>query len=152
MNKRRAEWFALAAAVAALVTLVAVAAGCGSDSSTAAALKKPAFIQQANAICVEGTDERKQVTKDLAENGEDDGSDEAAVATEALVSPVLNMTEELGDLGAPKGDEKQVEEIVEAFEAGIANLEADPGGPKSASAFAKANELAGEYGLTDCTV
>ncbi|MGV1048670.1 MAG: hypothetical protein ACOYD4_09140 [Solirubrobacterales bacterium] len=134
------------------MALASIAAGCGSDSSTAAALKKPAFVQQANAICLEATDQRKQASKELVESGEEGGSDEAAEGTEALLSPVREMTEELGELGAPKGDEKQVEDITAAFEAGIAKLEEEPTGPKSASAFAKANELAAAYGLTDCAI
>lgn len=97
-------------------------------------------------------EERKQGTDDLVNGDEVDPSEEAEVVSEALVSPVQAMAEELGDLGVPNGDEKQVEAIVAAFEAGVAKVEADPVGSESGLSFAKANELALEYGLTDCTV
>jgi hypothetical protein len=140
-----------AAAVLATVLLVAlVFAGCG-DSSEAAPLKKPAFVQQANAICVNATQERKQASKELTED-EGDGSDEATAATEALVAPVQSMATELSELGIPKGDDKEIEEIVAAFEAGATKLEEDPAGPDAASAFTKANEKAAAYGLDDCSV
>jgi hypothetical protein len=71
---------------------------------------------------------------------------------EHLVAPVGTMAEELGGLGPPKGDEKQVAAIVKAFEAGVAKLEADPLASNAPSAFAKADELAAAYGLTDCVI
>jgi len=125
--------------------------GCGG-SGDSGPLKKSAFVEEANAICVEAEEERKQGTDDLVDGDEVDPSEEAEVVSEALVSPVQTMAEELGDLGPPKGDEKQVEAIVAAFEAGIAKAEADPVGSESGLPFAKANELALEYGLTDCTI
>lgn len=137
--------------VVALVTLVAVAAGCGSDSSEAAPLTKSAFVKEANEICVAATKERGQATKQLDDEGEG-GADEVSAGTEALTAPVQTMAEELGDLGAPKGDEKEVEQIVDAFEAGVAELEDEPVGTDAASAFAEANEMAAAYGLSDCSV
>ena len=109
----------------------------------------PEFTAQANAICSHAEDERRQASTDVGE-GEDSG--DAAAVTEALVAPVKTMTEELGELGPPKGDAKQVKAIIAAFEAGIATLEADPAGPESATAFAEADELATAYGLTSCVI
>ena len=145
--QRKAGRPVLVVAVAAGV-LLALLAGCGSDSSTPDALKKPAFVQQANAICVTARDGREQASKDLVENDET----EAAAATDALVSPVKAMVKELGDLGAPKGDQKRVDEIVAAFEAGVAEVEEDPEAAGLASAFARADELASAYGLSECTI
>jgi hypothetical protein len=142
----------LAAVVLAIVCFAAlVPSGCG-DSSEAAPLKKSAFVQQANVICVDATQERNEASKELTENEGDGGSAEAAEAAEALVSPVESMAGEISDLGAPKGDEKEIEEIVAAFEAAAAKVEKDPLAPESTSAFAEANEMATAYGLTDCSV
>lgn len=127
-----------------------IAAGCGG-SSEAAPLTKATFVQQANAICVNANKERSQATKDLEDEGSG-GADEATAGTESLTAPVQAMAEEIGDLGAPKGDEKEVKAIVDAFEAGVVQLDEDPVGPGAASAFTKANEMAAGYGLSDCSV
>ncbi|HVQ57395.1 MAG TPA: hypothetical protein VMS60_00670 [Solirubrobacterales bacterium] len=137
-------------AILALPVVAFALIGCGSGDS--GPLKKSAFVEEANAICVEAEQERKQGTEDLVDDGDVDPSEEAEVVSEALVSPVQTMTEELGDLSPPKGDEKQVKAIVAAFEDGVAKVEADPVGAEEKLPFAKANELALEYGLTDCTI
>jgi hypothetical protein len=137
-------------AIFALLLSSSALIGCGSSDS--GPLKKSAFVEEANAICVEAEEGRKQGTEDLVNDGEVDSSEEAEVVSEALVSPVQTMTEELSDLGPPKGDEKQVEAIVAAFEAGVAKVETDPVGAEARLPFAKANELALEYGLMDCTI
>lgn len=125
--------------------------GCGG-SGDSEPLKRTAFVEEANGICVEAEEARKQGTDDLLDGDEVDPSEEAEVVSEALVAPVQTMTDELADLSPPKGDEKQVEAIVAAFEGGVAKVEADPVGSEAETPFAEANELALEYGLTDCTI
>jgi hypothetical protein len=154
--KRRAAG-QLAIVLASLLIAVA-GAGCGSGSSSTAdsastPLSKAEFRKQAGAICENAQKERKEGQKEAVAKGEEAGSaEEAKVTTEALLAPVRTMTAELSELGAPKGQEKQVQAIVAAFEAGIASLEANPTSPQAASAFAKADKLAIEYGLTDCVI
>ncbi|HSS33912.1 MAG TPA: hypothetical protein VLL27_11585 [Solirubrobacterales bacterium] len=114
-------------------------------------MSKSAFVQQADAICAKATKERNQVSKELPEGG-GGGSGEATTVIETLVSPVIVMAEELGELTPPKGDEKEVEGIIDAFETGVAKLEEDPVGPEVTSAFAEANEMATAYGLSACSV
>ena len=142
-----------AVVVVALFLLLAVAAiGCGG-SSDPEPLSKSAFVEQANAICGNYAKEQKQVGEEVVAASESaDPSEEAVAGTEKLVAPVKTMTDELSDLGPPKGDEKEVAAIIGAFEAGAAQLEAEPGGPDSVSAFDKANALATSYGLSDCTI
>jgi hypothetical protein len=125
--------------------LVALAVGCGG-SSEAAPLKKAQFIKQGDAICATAQAEREGQREELLEQSSE--SD----AMQILLEPIENMTGELGDLGVPVGQEKQVEAIISAYEEGAAKLEADPGGPNSAAAFDKANELAADYGLTGCSI
>ena len=69
-----------------------------------------------------------------------------------LLEPVEQMTEELADLGPPKGEAKEVAAIVAAFEAGTASVKAEPEGPKITSAYAEANKLAAAYGLSECAI
>lgn len=152
----------------ALVAVVVlwVASGCGSGSSSGATssestttaapttpLSKPEFARRANAICRNAAAQRREAQKEAIAKGEEVArSEEAKVAMEALVAPVGSMTEELAELGAPKGEEKQVEAIIAAFEAGIESLEANPVSSHAATAFARADKLAVEYGLTDCVI
>ena len=138
-------------ALAAVALLAALATGCG-DSSEAAPLKKSQFVKQADAICATAQGEREAQAKELAEQGESDDSEDAEEAIQKILEPVDKMTDELGDLGPPKGEEKEVEAIVAAYEEGASKLEADPAGPDSVSAFDKANQLAEDYGLTGCTI
>lgn len=147
----RASTFAAALAAAILVCAIA---GCGSSSKAdSPPLSKPAFVKQGNAICQEAAEERKQGTQEaVSKAAEADESEEAEVLTEALLVPVKKMTEELGELGPPRHQKKQVEEIIAAFEGGIEELEANPESSHAPSAFAEANELAARYGLTECAI
>lgn len=141
---------ALALLTAAL--LAAIAAGCGNSSSTEP-LTKAEFVAQADAICASAQQERKSQSKELVEqNAEAAGSEEAEAATQQLLEPVEKMTEELADLGPPKGDAQEVAAIIAAFEKGSAAVSADPTGPKVTSAYGEANQLAAEYGLADCSI
>lgn len=136
----------------ALALIAALAIGCGG-SSQAAPLKKAQFITQADAICAAAQGEREAQGKEVAEQGSSSGgSEEAEAVMQMLLEPVAKMTEELGELGPPKGEEKQVEAIVEGYEEGVSKLEADPAGPESVSAFDQANKLAAEYGLSNCAI
>jgi hypothetical protein len=126
-----------------------VVAGCGGDSKP---LTEAEFVKQGNEICEAATKERSEVTKELSKQGGSGGAKEGEEATEELLDPVRKMTEELADLSPPEGQEKKVEAIVAAFEAGISKVEAEPAGSKTAFAFSKANQLAAESGLTSCSV
>jgi hypothetical protein len=147
LNQRKSRF--ATAAILGIVGFAIVASGCGSGDSEP--LTKADFAKQANAICAKAEEERNKGSKELADK-EVASPEEAEVASEALLGPVSTMTEELGELGPPKGDEKQVEAIISAFEAGLAKLEAEPTSERSAFAFAKANELALDFGLTSCTI
>jgi hypothetical protein len=145
--REKVRQIGIAAAVAGLLATLAL--GCGG-SSEAAPLKKPQFVKQANAVCVTTQAEREAQGKEIAKQGSSSEDPEAVM--QQLLEPVEKMTQELGNLGPPKGDEKQVEAIIEAYEAAASKLEADPGGADSSSAFDQANKLAAAYGLTDCTI
>jgi hypothetical protein len=132
-----------------VAALLLSAGGCGGSSGEAEALVRPEFVKQANAICLQAEEERKEATEDLSE-GEGDSPEEALIVNEALLEPVMAMAEELGELGAPRGEEGQVGAIISAFRAGVAKVEAPAVAPLDA--FVEANQLALDYGLTDCTI
>lgn len=135
--------------------------GCGSDSGGGATdeISKAAFIKRAETICV-GTQERASakfrsyMVKHGAETltAAQERKAQAEVGETILVPAKRQEVEELRALGAPPGDEKQVEEIVGAYEKGIEVATAHPeeATKNGTEAFGKAERLAAEYGLAGC--
>jgi hypothetical protein len=139
-----------------LLAAAAIAGGCGGGGE-AEPLSRAAFVKQGNAICLQAGEERGSALKEAASDGEQDpaSSGEAELeefVTEIALPPIEQMTEELDDLGVPKGDEKQVAAIVGGLERGIAQLEADPSSAMTDAPFAAANRMAQAYGLAACTI
>jgi hypothetical protein len=146
---------------AALAALAMIVAGCGGDddsTGTTGSLTKAEFVKQGNAICAKGNKELDEDFEKFAKehNLSENKRPSNAVLTEAsediLIPVVSDQIEQLRDLGAPAGEEQQVDEILTAAEEGIEKGEEDPvsltaenGGP-----FKKANKLAKDYGLTKC--
>lgn len=141
--------FVFAGAVAGLLAVLAL--GCGG-SSDAAPLKKPQFVAQAEEICATAQTEQDELGKEFSKQGASDGSEDQEAVMQEILEPVEKMSEGLADLGPPKGQEKEVEAIIAAYEDGIAKLEAEPAGEGTASVFDKANKLAEGYGLHGCTI
>jgi hypothetical protein len=148
----RSRKSAIYTAAIALLAAGLLAAGCGGSGS-AAPLKKPQFVREANAICANAVDEREKALSDATKEGSDSEPGQAALVTEVALPPVQKMSEELADLGVPVGDEKEVQAIVKAFERGIATVEKDPTSVNGViGAFAEASKLAEAYGLTSCAI
>jgi hypothetical protein len=121
--------------------------GCG-DSSSADPLTKTQLVDEANSICTSADAERSEA---LDEEG--DANPGLADLSRSALLPVEEMTEDLAEWTAPPGEAQKVRAIVEAFEAGVAEVRADPADPTVAiSAFGEANELAESYGLTACVI
>ena len=147
------------AALAVLVALAALVAGCGggddtTDSATAT-LTKTEFIKQGDAICKEANEENEAEAEEYAEeNGftlEKASKDELEEAVAAVLVPSLEQqAEELDALGAPEGDEDKVEEIVVALEDATGEIEEDPSLIFEGKSLAKPNKLAKAYGFKVC--
>ena len=158
----------LIAALVGVVVLALLAAGCGSsgDSSSssssgdesASTLTKAEFIKQSDGICEQGNKEVESEAEAFAkENGIDTSkpttADQEEVVSQVVAPAIQRQAEAIDALGAPSGDEGEVEAIVEAVEAGATEAEEDPGTiveGKTSGPFAEANKLAGEYGLKIC--
>jgi hypothetical protein len=140
-------------AIIAVLALAAMAVGCGGGEPDP--LSKTAFVKQANEICAHATDEREAAMKDVFKEGSQGSSDEELehYVSDAVVPPIQDMTDELDGLGVPKGEEKQVEAMLNDFETGIEKLESDPSSSLNPTdVFAKADKMALANGLTDCTI
>jgi hypothetical protein len=144
--------FALSAAVFALVL---VAAGCGSGSDS---ISKQEFITKADAICKKGNDqinsEINAYAKKVGLSGNTQPTDAQAteIANTILIPSVQSQHDDISDLGAPSGDQDQVDAILSAVQDGIDQAKSDPTGllQSNDTTFAKANQLAKDYGLTVC--
>lgn len=146
-------------ALAALVALAALLAGCGggeetTDSATVT-LTKAEFIKQGDAICKEANEENEAEAEEYAEeNGftlekASDEQLEEAVG-DVLVPSLERQADELDALGAPEGDEEQVEEIVVALEDATGEIADDPSLVFEGKTLEEPNELAKAYGFEVC--
>lgn len=150
-------------AVAAALTLVAALVGCGGSDSTAASnsgssehggITKAELIKQGDAICRK-TDEvqKKALAAYEKKHGKTTafGEIEKALVKVAL-PPIGTEIEELAALGAPLGDELQVEVIITGFEKALKGAEKHPNTllGTDEGEFATPDKLAGIYGFNDC--
>lgn len=140
--------------VAIGLSLALAACGGSSDESTTA-LTKAEFLKQGNAICSKGNEEiGKAAEKEFPRSGGRPSQKEMEQFTSQTIVPDLeSQIQQISELPAPEGDEEKVEAIVEEAEASLDKLKEDPSlvtSEGSENPFAKANELAGEYGLKVC--
>lgn len=143
----------IAAVAAALVALAMVVAGCGGDSDTAEALTRAQFTKEANAICKDSDRERATIFQEKSASPSLSDVEQEELVEEAFIAPYQEMIDSLNELGVPKGDEKEVEAIIQEMEDALAKLEDDPlGGLASTEMFEKANKLSSKYGLNGCVV
>lgn len=119
------------------------------DTPTKAGVPTEAEIakKKANVICEDSKTERDNYLRLVprTETG-------LAKLIIAALPSIRTMTEEIGEIGFPKGDEAQVQAILAAFEAAIEEVEATPDPTTAAVAFAEADKLAENYGLVECTI
>jgi hypothetical protein len=143
------------------IAIAAIVAGCGSSDdssdSTTVVLTKAEFVKQGDAICEKGSTRLEEEADEFAEDNDIDTNDPTKEQQEevivAVVGPALQeQADELGELGAPEGEEGRVSAIVEALEAGAQELEDDPGSllKSGAEPLAEANKLANEFGFKSC--
>jgi hypothetical protein len=156
----------LLALLASVVAIALVAAGCGSSSDTTgsteaseSSLTKAEFVKKGNAICAAGN---KEIEEQFADFAKEEDLNEKAPPTKAqsknaaekvLIPTISGELEGLRNLGTPEGDEGEVDAILTAAEEGLEKGEEDPVAlieEEGGDPFAKADELANEYGLSVC--
>jgi ABC-type lipoprotein release transport system permease subunit len=138
-------------AAAALLAVGALAAGCGSsddsDSSTSN-LTKAAWIAKADAICQQGNQEIEQAAKEQFGNQKPSAADVQQFARGVALLGTQDQVDQIRALGAPSGDEDQVNHILDTVQADIDK--AKSAGDIEQNTFADGNALATQYGLKVC--
>jgi hypothetical protein len=137
------------------------ASGCGGGGGndttvTESSIRKPQYVAKATAICESGTKkietdfgvflkEKEGVTQPSA-------ADYVELYEKVVAANVPDEVEELRELGAPKGDAKEVEAMLKAREESVAIAKEDPEAivKDSKKVFGKASALAKSYGLKAC--
>ncbi len=134
--------------VFAALSLGASACGGGGEST----ITKDDYIAQANEICKTAGGQTEAAAQDALSDNPSDAEIEA-FWNETARPAAEDQVQQIRDLGAPEGDEAEIEALLaevesaiegtqEAVEAGTVGEGADP--------FDEADRLSIEYGLTEC--
>lgn len=154
MNKRF-----IAVLIGALVGALLIA-GCGSsnDNETTASLTKAQFLKQGNAICKAGNEEINEGFESFSKehNLSHKKPSEAQfeeLAETVLVPSVSRQIKEVRALGAPEGEEGEVDEFITNAEDALKELEEEPSliaAEGEEEPFFSVNKEAAKIGLTAC--
>jgi hypothetical protein len=141
-----------AIAIAALLAVGLVAAGCSSSgtSSTTSipALSKADFVSQANAICAKGN----KLT-DAAGGALGNSSNQAEVndaVTNTIVPAIQDQIDGIKALAPPSGDETTVSSMLALAQTDVDKLKGNPELLSDPNLFADFAKAAHPYGLTSC--
>jgi hypothetical protein len=144
------------------ILLALVFSSCGEESDEGGfspvvsdPTSKVEFLRQADEICF-STESRIEAAADdlLAGKGEPAPEEVEEVAIGIVIPALETEVAAIGALSVPEGDEDQVQAILDATQAGIEEIEADPqslldGPPDS---LVEAEQLARRYGSRQCGI
>jgi hypothetical protein len=138
-------------ALAAVLAAGAIAAGCGggddNDSSTSG-LTKAEWIAKADAICQQGDQQIEAAARQAFGNQKPTAAAVQQFATGTALPNTQSQIDKIKALGAPSGEEDQVNEILDTVQADIDKAKA--AGDIENNTFADGNALAKQYGLKVC--
>lgn len=143
--------FALGAVTAVALGFVA----CGGDddgetsATTAAAISEDEFVAQGNQICADGTEELDAAQEDAFSGGQPDAADLEAYVTDTFIPNIQGQIDALRALGAPEGQEDEVNQFLDDAQESLDALEDDPSS-LGEDTFADVNEQAVELGIGEC--
>jgi hypothetical protein len=147
---------AFLAVLAAFALMAAVVAGCGDDDSeTTATITKAELIKQGDQICEKANEASETEAEEFAEENDftlEKASEEQIeeAVSEVLVPNLNGQAEDLEALGAPEGDEEQVEEIIVSLEGAADKIEDDPSLVFEGEVLEEPSKLAEAYGFKVC--
>ena len=150
------------AAVAIVLAAACLAVGCGEEDdeggfsrAPAEPLSKVEFVRQADQICAATESRIEAAADDLVTQKKDPPPAEVErIAIDIVIPALRSEVAAIEALGTPKGDEEEVQAILDATEDGIAAIEADPQGLLDGppEALRRAGTLSREYGAQQCGI
>lgn len=136
-------------ALAATLALGLVVGGCGSSkSTTTAALSKPQFLAQGNAICARGN--LRLGAADKALGNQPSKAQITAFVTSTFAPDIQNQIDGLRALGAPSSDRTTVANMLDTAQTDLNKIKNNPALLASGAGFADFAHLAHPYGLKAC--
>jgi hypothetical protein len=138
-------------------------ASCGEEEPApeplpAPAISKPEFLREADRICRSGDSQIEAIGDDLYTDvppGERPNPGEVRrFALNVVIPRIQSEIDAIRALGAPEGDEREVEAILRATEQGIREIRDDPEGiaDGAPAGFRRAGDLSARYGSKECGV
>lgn len=147
------------ALMAALIVGVCVA-GCGSSSSTTtettAAITKAEFVAKGNAVCVKGEKAQEAeinayIKKNGLENQKPTKAQNVEIVETVLAPNIQSQINGVKALGAPSGEEQQVNSALELSQQTLERIEANPElAFGKGNVFAAAGKQLHALGLKEC--
>lgn len=140
--------------VVGLVLGLALVAGCGGGRES---ISKDEYLKRANAICRAGNQElaeaSQQQFKDLKAGEKPTADQIKRYARDVVVPMVREQIDALRALPDPKDAGDQVDEIYDAFERALDQIDQRPSllTPNVVEVFKEAEELSKKYGFPVCT-
>jgi hypothetical protein len=134
--------------IALVAGLIAAGCGGGGDDSSTTSLAKTEWIAKADAICQQGNQTINQAAQQQFGNQKPTAAEVQQFATQTALPNTQEQVDKIRALGAPSGDEDQVNKILDTVQADIDK--AKSAGDIENSTFADGNALAKQYGLKVC--
>ncbi len=136
-------------------------AGGGTEASGEGgdALTQSEFVEQANAICVEGRDKLSALQNDIRSDIQGTSPEDIRSAVQEVLKrsvPIIrDMFNQIAALDAPEDLQGKLDEFETKANEALDRFETDPdkavsGAGANSSAFADLNQLARDLGLNDC--
>jgi hypothetical protein len=125
--------------------------GSGASNSNAKPLTKKEFIVKGDAICREIPQEYETLRQELIKKTPNKATP-AEINLKAAVPPIFKGVEKMEELGPPKGEEAEIEAIIDSLEAAGKGVEEEPNAPLVGpeSPYAEFVKLTTKYGFTFC--
>ncbi|HEY7255221.1 MAG TPA: hypothetical protein VH476_00940 [Solirubrobacterales bacterium] len=151
------------ASIFGLLAIALIAAGCGGGgdtTSTTATLTKAEFLKQGNQVCAEGNKEINAGYEEflkknhLSHKNQPTKAQKEELAETVVLPGIAKQVEGVKALGAPSGEEEQVDAIVEGAEEALEEAEEDPAAfvsEEGGDPFKEVDKLTSAYGLTACS-
>ncbi len=146
------------------VFALVLVAGCGSDDeetdtgSATVTITKNQLITQGDAICKQGDEEieegfeRYADENGIAKNEEPSDAQGVEIVETVIVPNIKTQSELIRGLGAPEGDEEEIEAMLDSLDEAIEDAEENPETlfEEESDPFGDPNGKAEDYGFKVC--